>query len=196
MARGQAENLFPLIEGFMSSSGWDWPDIDAIGVGVGPGNFTGIRISVSAARGLGLSLGIPVFGLTQFELAYTARSGPASVPSDTLVSIPAPRDMAYIQGFGMAAFARTALLIDPAAPPADLQLSSNTTVFGHRAAEIASHFNAGSKDVAYRPDAARMADLAKARYLDASTFPPRPAPNYVKAPDAAPPRDMPPRIIA
>lgn len=192
MARGQAETLFPAIDAVMARAGWRFADLDAIGVATGPGNFTGIRISVSAARGLGLALGIPVFGITQFELAY----GAAPVAHGTLVSVPAPRDMAYVQGVGTGAPAGGALLIDPASPPPDLHLSTGMTVLGHRASEIAAHFTAIATGQTYRPDPAILADLTQARYFAAAIFPPPPAPNYVKAPDAAPARDTPPRIIA
>jgi tRNA threonylcarbamoyl adenosine modification protein YeaZ len=55
MARGQAEQLFPMIEQTLDAAGIALNAIDRIGVGIGPGNFTGIRISVAAARGLALS---------------------------------------------------------------------------------------------------------------------------------------------
>ncbi|MFC6637125.1 tRNA (adenosine(37)-N6)-threonylcarbamoyltransferase complex dimerization subunit type 1 TsaB [Sulfitobacter sediminilitoris] len=115
MPRGQAEALLPAIEDTLASCGWTWSEVDVIGVAVGPGNFTGIRIGVSAARGLGLALGIPVFGISQFELAY----GTIPVDPGTLVSIPAPRNMAYVRGFGAGGqqACGTGLLIDPGAPP-------------------------------------------------------------------------------
>ncbi|WP_299028466.1 tRNA (adenosine(37)-N6)-threonylcarbamoyltransferase complex dimerization subunit type 1 TsaB [uncultured Sulfitobacter sp.] len=192
MAKGQAETLFPTIEGFLKDSGWTLADIDVIGVATGPGNFTGIRISVSAARGLGLALGIPVFGITQFELAY----GHLPVPHGTLVSVPAPRGLAYVQGFGTGVIIDQPQIIDPAHPPRNLQLPFGMEIRGHRASEIAAHFNAAGYDDAYKPDPARMADIAQTKYLEAAAFPPPPAPNYVKPPDAAPARDTPPRIVA
>jgi len=191
MPKGQAENLFPTIEQVLTGRNWTITDIDAIGVATGPGNFTGIRISVSAARGLGLALGVPVFGITQFELAY----GAAPVPAGTLVSVPAPRGLAYVQGFGTSAMAGQAHIIDPADPPQALQLSFGMSVHGHRATEIATHFEASPHPSDYTPDPSIMADIAEAKYLEAAQFPPPPAPNYVKPPDAAPARDTPPLIV-
>ena len=43
-------------------------DIQGIAVTVGPGSFTGVRIGLAAARAFGLALGIPVFGVTCFEV--------------------------------------------------------------------------------------------------------------------------------
>ena len=191
MPKGQAENLFPIVEQVLAGRNWTLKDIDAIGVATGPGNFTGIRISVSAARGLGLALGVPVFGITQFELAY----GQAPVPAGTLVSVPAPRDLAYVQGFGTSETAGQPQIIDPLNPPKALQLSFGMSVHGHRATEIAAPFEASAHPSDYAPDPARMADIAEAKYMEAAQFPPPPAPNYVKPPDAAPARDTPPLIV-
>lgn len=192
MPKGQAETLFPILEEFLAWCKWGWPDVDAIGVATGPGNFTGIRIGVSAARGLGLALKIPVFGITQFELA----SDTIPMRPRTLLSVPAPRGMAYVHGVETGALAGQSLLVDPSNPPTGLLSAKDMEVRGFRATEIASPFDAYGFNDAYEPDPGRMADITEAKYLDATAFPPPPAPNYVKAPDAAPASDTPPRIIA
>ena len=76
MTRGQAEHLMPMLDQTLAEAGVAWGDLDAIGVGVGPGNFTGIRISVAAARGLALSLGIPAIGVSGFEALALGRKPP------------------------------------------------------------------------------------------------------------------------
>ncbi|MEL6619383.1 MAG: tRNA (adenosine(37)-N6)-threonylcarbamoyltransferase complex dimerization subunit type 1 TsaB [Pseudomonadota bacterium] len=193
MARGQAEALMPMLEDWLNNCGWSWQDVDAIGVGIGPGNFTGIRISVSAARGLGLALGIPVFALTGFEIAH----GHHMMQPGTLMSLPAPRDLAYVQGFGQggAALFGPGRLIDPANPPKDLQLSLGMEIHGHRAADIAAHFEVKHAGELEDHGPARMAETTEYKYLNATSFPPPPAPLYIKPPDAAPARDAPPRIV-
>ncbi len=193
MARGQAEALMPMLEHWLSGCSWSWQDIDVIGVGVGPGNFTGVRISVAAARGLGLALKIPVFGLTSFEVAL----GYHKPSIDTLVSLRAPRDMAYVQAFGSVGETMfgSGRLIDPENPPKELQLSSEMEVLGFRAAEIATHFEgsiAGDLE-AHGPE--RMAETTEFKYLEGKAFPARPSPLYIKPPDAAPARDAPPRVL-
>lgn len=193
MARGQAEALMPLIEAQLAESGWAWEDVDVLGVAVGPGNFTGIRISVSAARGLGLALGLPVFGLSQFELAH----GHHLIPKGTLICVPAPRDMCFVHGTDTAGtpIAEGGRLIDPANLPRDFTLSKGMEVYGHRAKDIARPFDAVDFDTVYAPDPTHMAQMAEAKYRDATVFPPRPAPHYVKPPDAAPARDPGPAIL-
>jgi tRNA threonylcarbamoyladenosine biosynthesis protein TsaB len=79
MTKGQAERLFPLLEGLLAQTGLAWRDLDVIGVGIGPGNFTGIRIAVAAARGLALSLGIPAVGVTATDAAAHGMARPCRV---------------------------------------------------------------------------------------------------------------------
>ncbi|WP_312526787.1 tRNA (adenosine(37)-N6)-threonylcarbamoyltransferase complex dimerization subunit type 1 TsaB [Paracoccus sp. (in: a-proteobacteria)] len=116
MARGQAEQLMPLLHEVLAEAGKSWRDLDVLGVGTGPGNFTGIRIAVSAARGLALALKIPAIGITATEalamglprpcrVIFPARAGeviwqdfdaagpvgqPASCAADLLPDGPAP----------------------------------------------------------------------------------------------------------
>ena len=188
MQKGQAEALFPLLEDVLKGV-WDWQEIDAIGVGIGPGNFTGTRIAVSAARGLGLSLGIPVFGVSTFEIV---RGWPGG---RKLISLPAPRDQAYVQGFVNADPIGPPRLIDPAHTPTDLQLSFGMEVHGHRATDIAKEFDAKGFDKEAEPDPGLMAEMAEDRYLTAKAWPAPPAPLYVRPPDAAPASDPPPVIL-
>ncbi|MEL7090098.1 MAG: tRNA (adenosine(37)-N6)-threonylcarbamoyltransferase complex dimerization subunit type 1 TsaB [Pseudomonadota bacterium] len=212
MARGQAEALMPLLDDTLADAGWGWRDVDVLGVGVGPGNFTGIRIAVAAARGLGLALKIPVFGLTAFELA----SRHLKPQSNALISLRAPRDMAYVQGYdpnGAPVFGM-GRIIDPAHPPSDLHIARNMTVEGYRAREITERLGLetdpegqeriaavlGDVSAANTPEngpqrAARMAELTAIKFSEATQPPPPPAPNYIKPADAAPARDAPPQIL-
>jgi tRNA A37 threonylcarbamoyladenosine modification protein TsaB len=41
---------------------------DAVGVVVGPGSFTGIRLAIAFAKGLAMGYGIPVIGISLFDL--------------------------------------------------------------------------------------------------------------------------------
>lgn len=72
--RGQAEALFPLILETMRDSGVELNELSAVGTGTGPGSFTGVRLGVSAARGLALALGVPVVGISAFDLAAFGQS--------------------------------------------------------------------------------------------------------------------------
>lgn len=83
MERGQGEALMPLMERVMADARKKPADLTGIAVAVGPGSFTGVRIGLSAARGLGLALGIPVWGVTNFEAAAFGAAVPVTVVLDT-----------------------------------------------------------------------------------------------------------------
>lgn len=170
MARGQAERLMPLLEQVLSDGGLGWQDLDAIGVGIGPGNFTGIRISVAAARGLALSLDVPAIGVSSLEAQ--ARNAPR--PVWTLID--ARRDhfyAQYLRKYGC----------DEA--PNLMSAHEVTALDGPRIGPDALN-----------DPAPAIAHIAADRLAGAANKPiPRPAPLYIRAADAAPPRDPAPRII-
>lgn len=194
MERGQAERLLPLIEAHLARRGLRWGDLDAIGVGTGPGNFTGVRIAVSAARGLALALGIPAIGVSEFDLAGSWASA-----SPELVSVPAPRGQAYVQLLtGFKAPLGPPQLITPGEDRPDLR-RPGLVVVGHEAAAIARGLSAAPSLRAPAPEAGigrggAIATIALRRLLDGGEVP-RPAPLYVRPPDAAPPSEAPPALI-
>ncbi len=167
MAKGQAERLFPLLEEVLAEGGVTWSGLTAIGVGIGPGNFTGIRISVSAARGLALSLNIPAVGVSSFEAQAI------DAPRPVLSLIDARRDQVFTQE-----------LIDGAAMPPHVMAKSEITTTNTGTNTI------GPSDTV---SPVAIARITATRYTDATL--PRPAPLYVRAPDAAPPRDPAPVIL-
>ncbi len=168
MDKGQAERLFPLLEGLLAEAAVAWPDLDAIAVGTGPGNFTGVRIAVAAARGLALSLNIPAIGVTALEAQAYGLPRPISVLLD------ARRDEVYVQTFTETG--PDAARLAPAEHPGPLAT--------HRAGI------GGTPPV--QPLAVAIAYIAAARL---GTSQPRPAPFYLRGPDAAPPSDPPPVIL-
>jgi len=167
MAKGQAERLLGLVQELMAQAGVTMKDLDAIGVGTGPGNFTGIRISVSAARGLALGLGIPAVGVTAFETLHFGTDGPC------LCTVDARRDMVFVQGFGTPVFATPELVARVDLPPA-LPLVG---AFGAAPAHPVAH---------------AIAQITASRFASNAAAP---APLYLRPADAAPARDLPPRIV-
>jgi tRNA threonylcarbamoyl adenosine modification protein YeaZ len=68
MPYGQAGHLMGLLEESLKEAQLKWGDISGIAVNRGPGSFTGIRVGLSTAQGLSLAGGIPIWGLTGFEI--------------------------------------------------------------------------------------------------------------------------------
>ncbi len=167
MDKGQAERLMPFLESLLKEADLGWHDLSAIGVGVGPGNFTGIRIAVAAARGLALGLGVPALGVNGFDVIARDATPPFAA------EITAPRGQRYRQIFTSQGAEQPALLAAEVEPTdmakGDLPAAD---IFVRRIAEIT---------------AARLPTHDPAL---------RAAPLYVRGADAAPARDLPPRIIS
>lgn len=182
-AAGQAERLFPLIEAVLAAGGAGWRDLAALGVGTGPGNFTGVRIGVAAARGLALALGIPAVGVTRFAVLAEGQGRPL------LAAVDAGAGRLGVQLFAAAPAPPMLTDLDRLAagdwPP-------GLAVIGHRAAEIAARLGATCRGDPGAPDAAAIARLAAGRLGDPG---PRPAPSYLRPPDAAPPAEAPPPLL-
>lgn len=187
MARGQAERLMPMLEEVLAEAGAGWADLAGLAVGIGPGNFTGVRIAVAAARGLALGLRVPVVGISGFELLLRPDDA-----GDVLLCLPAPRDQVYVQAFRDGRPVDTPRLIDPAVP--DGAWPAAGRVRGHAADQIASVLGVRAEPA----DTTDFAPLLGLRAAYRLRLPPdgtRPAPLYVRPPDAAPPSDPPPVIL-
>jgi tRNA threonylcarbamoyladenosine biosynthesis protein TsaB len=186
MGRGQAEELMPLLEEMLAREGLGWGALDALGVGTGPGNFTGIRIAVAAARGLALGLGVPAIGVSNFEAMAWGE------PGALLVSLPGPRDTAYLQAMRDGRPLGPPRQVAPDAPPADPDLPRDTCVLGHAAETLGTALGLPARPRALGEVGPRIARIAAARLGRPL---PRPAPVYVRPADAAPPADPAPVIL-
>lgn len=173
LARGQAQRLMPFLEEILADATITWSDLTALGVGIGPGNFTGIRISVSAARGMSLALGIPAVGVSTFEATSVGH------PYPHVATVPAPRAQVYALETTPDAVLGSAL---------DSGLNSGPALVPQ---EIVTSF-----PILTPPQPAQLAAnigiIALARFATNTS---RPAPLYVRAADAAPPRDAAPKIL-
>lgn len=173
MQRGQAEQLMPLLEDLLGKAELTWRDLDALVVGVGPGNFTGTRIAVAAARGLALSLGIPAVGVSRFETTARGRGGSGLL----LVRLPAPRATFYLQEFAYGA---------PVAPPRHFDPETDTLTDAERAAALCEGTN--------EPEIGKLLATGLAKLSESKSHA-RPAPLYVRPPEAALPKDPPPKML-
>jgi tRNA threonylcarbamoyladenosine biosynthesis protein TsaB len=97
----QVERLFPMIEEALAEAGIAYADLDALAVTTGPGSFTGVRIGIAAARGLRLATGLPVIGLSGFEVINRAISRTRH-NSKLLVVLDARRQQVFAQAFDSA----------------------------------------------------------------------------------------------
>jgi len=181
MTKGQAERLFPLIQDLLLGAGLAWKDIARIGVGIGPGNFTGIRISVAGARGLSLSLGVPAIGVSAFEALGCGLDG------KIIASVDARGGKCYLKDLTQD---RDPIMVN-VADAAHVVAGSDFQVTGYKAEEIAR--TAGAKAILQPTPIAVAIALITARRDPANQG--RPAPLYIRAPDAAPSRQTVPTIL-
>jgi tRNA threonylcarbamoyl adenosine modification protein YeaZ len=182
MQKGQAEALMPLIEETLHEAGLAYGDLTRLAVGTGPGNFTGIRISVAAMRGLALSLGIPAIGVTLFDALSVG------APRPFLACLQATKNELYVSEI------HADWRSDPVQrklDEIDAPTAPECICIGHRSDEVAAHLGLTAQPAAYAPAS------AIARFAAGVTPAPgaRPAPYYLRAPDAAPPRDPAPVIL-
>ena len=180
MNKGQAERLFPMLQEMLADCDKTWADLSAIGVGIGPGNFTGIRLSVSAARGLALSLKVPAIGVSMLEALRFGHEG------IVLATLDARRDQLYVQSS-----AEEPARVIPIGNLNDQITTKIDLCVGHKAPEIAERLNAQVSAPKF-PTEVAIARIASSRLGQEN---PRPAPMYLKAPDAAPSRDSAPVIL-
>ncbi len=183
MAKGQAERLFGLLGEILAEGGAVWSDLAAIGVGIGPGNFTGIRISVAAARGLALSLGVPAVGVSSLEALAEGVDGAVVSTLDARLG------HYFVQVFEQRQTSAP-LRCDLARLP-EITPDTDPAIIGFDAERIAEHYTGHVAAPAY-PTAVAIGRIAYRRRGQTLA---RPAPLYLRAPDAAPPRDTAPLLL-
>ncbi len=196
MARGQAERLMPMLADMLDAQALEWADINLLAVGIGPGNFTGIRIGVAAARGLALGLEIPAMGVSNFEIMRSAGPGEGT----QLVSLAAPRGGFYLQRFDDGLAVNGPMQITPGQDPRPDLPDPIPPIIGHDAPGLARFLDPESPEIsafaiALPAPGPAIARIALARWRAGDTEPAAPAPLYVRAADAAPPRDAPPVLL-
>ena len=70
--------------------------LNAIVVCIGPGSFTGLRISLAAAKGMVEALGVPIVGVSLFEIASRKLH---DVSKDVCVVVPFKTDESFVALF-------------------------------------------------------------------------------------------------
>jgi tRNA threonylcarbamoyladenosine biosynthesis protein TsaB len=190
MARGQAEQLLPMIEAVLAEAAIPIADLDLIAVTIGPGAFTGLRIGIAAARGLALASGVPALGVTSFA-AVAAQVSPETRDGRTLVvALDSRRTELYLQAFGHdgGPLSEGALVA-----PADLTRwvpAGPLILAGDAAPALAAALATRKPELAPGSGIADAGDVAR---LAAAAWrpglrPPPPRPLYLREPDTTAPR--------
>ena len=154
MPRGQSERLLPMIQGVLATAALGFEDLDGLAVTVGPGAFTGVRIGLAAARGLALAQGLPLLGVTSFDVVASTVTEEAQSGRRLVVALDAKRADLYVQAYGKGAPPATALLpeaLDEFLPVGALLLAGSGSDQARPALE------ASGRDVASWPNTASPA---------------------------------------
>jgi len=188
MARGHAEYLAPMAAAALAEAAVKVADLDRIGVVVGPGGFTGVRVGLSFARGLAIGTDIPVIGVT--SLAALAANH-EDAPEGALVApvIDARRSQVYGALYEKPGRPLLAPFVANPEQALDLltQKASNRHVVAiGSGAGLLSQMPAGWRrsEASDQIDAKIVARLAS--HAPVPDGPP--APLYLRAPDAKPPK--------
>lgn len=182
--RGHAEILFRQIADVLERAAATHADIDRYGVTVGPGSFTGVRVGLAAARGLALAARKPLAGVGSLEAIAAAITVP---PTERLVvAVDARRGELYLQAFDQGAAAGEAFVAGYAEAAERAAGSKPLAVAGSGAEILLAALAAAGRPARLVqaepwPRARHVARLAAARD-DRGTV--RPAPLYLRAPDA------------
>ncbi|NTJ41201.1 tRNA (adenosine(37)-N6)-threonylcarbamoyltransferase complex dimerization subunit type 1 TsaB [Agrobacterium larrymoorei] len=178
IGKGHAELLMGIIDGALSQAGVGLDAVERIAVTIGPGSFTGIRVGVAAARGFALSLGVEAVGITTLETlaAHYLLQNPGKAVA---VGLDAKREECYLQKF-----AADGLPLNDAAlvslEDAKSMLSGFYGVIIGSAAPLFAGEETGSG-----PDHFPIATVARVG-AKKQTGQPKPAPLYLRGPDAKP----------
>lgn len=198
MARGQSEELVPMIERVMRQAGSDFASLSAVAVTAGPGAFTGLRIALATARAIALAASRPAIGISTFEaIAWAAAREDAAATHRLVVAIDTKRDDLYVQSFvrdnsalGFAAVGDGAVLsaaeVAAGLPSGPLLLAGDGA--RHLAAALADDGSRVRIARATVPDAADVAAMAAVR-LDSGAPPPPLRPLYLRPPAVRLPSD-------
>jgi tRNA threonylcarbamoyladenosine biosynthesis protein TsaB len=195
MKRGHAEALMPLIGRVMAQAGVGFAALDRIAATTGPGSFTGLRVGLSAARGIALAAEKPVVGVTTLT-AYAAPVVSANNQPPVIAAIDARHDQVYFQVVSGDGGALVSPRVAPIAEALAAARFGAPHLVGNAAALLAGRWPADAAPP-IQVDMLPAPDITWVAWLGAAVNPETAfaRPYYLRAPDAKPSRDMPPKIV-
>lgn len=190
MARGQSEQILPMIDTVLGEARIAVTALDLIAVTVGPGAFTGLRIGIAAARGLALASGVPALGITSFAAVAAQVPRQACAGRALVVALDSRRAELYLQAFGADGIPLGDGALVAPGELADRVPRGPLLLAGDAAPALAVALAARRPEIAPGSGIADAGDVAR---LAASAWRPglRPAPPrpvYLRAPDTTAPR--------
>lgn len=189
MLRGHAEALLPMIAQTLDAAELVPSDLERLAVTVGPGSFTGLRVGVAAARGLALALEVPAGGFSSLELlAAEARAVRPNTP--VLAVIPARGDCLYHQAFDAAGDSEAPPRLSTTADAIAAYAGRNGVVIGNGTETIARSLH-GLIPLGGIGETPAASLLRLAASSDSDRWTERPAPLYLRPPDARRPLQVP-----
>jgi len=194
MARGQSEQLVPMIAAVMAEWGGGFADLNALAVTTGPGAFTGVRIGLATARGLALARGLPLIGISSLEVAAAASTVEERAGRLVLAVIDSKRGALFHQIFddGLGELGPPAEIapqdLAAALPPGSLVICGDGAETALAALQAAGRHDVVVAAAAGPADAAILAERAALRD-PADQVPVQPV--YLRQPDVTPPKPAP-----
>ncbi|MGC6475952.1 MAG: tRNA (adenosine(37)-N6)-threonylcarbamoyltransferase complex dimerization subunit type 1 TsaB [Parvibaculales bacterium] len=189
---GHAEILPQMLQDVLQKASCQVADLDALGVTIGPGTFAGVRVGLAAMRAFALVARAPIYTLTslalmaQTQIAHQRKADAAQ--SDLACLIDARRGQVYTQCFDAAGASINAAAVLSRDEAADLLTAKPYRLVGTGAAlmiDYCAPLSAYPVDEIIYPNAAHFftaLDLGLAKIES------KPAPLYLRPPDAALPK--------
>ncbi len=184
LGKGHAEYLMTTIAEALAAAGCGYDDLGMLAVATGPGSFTGVRVGVATARGLALALKIPAVGVSTLD-AIAAEAAQAHPGRQVLVAIDAGREELYVALYDELAKLIYGPVVTTMQTALDIARQNVPVLAGSAARAVAGALLPLSPELgpqAATADIATYARIAAARGPAAA----RPAPLYLREPDAKP----------
>ncbi len=170
------EQLAPLIDQALSSTGLVRQDLTAIAVGVGPGPFTGLRVGLVTARTLAMVLDLPVYGVCSLDVLAVEAVDTGAVIGEFAVATDARRKEVYLATYDEEGNRLSGPVVDK-----PVVLASEGQVVGEAAHLSPEHFPTAVGP--RRPSAGWLARAVAGERAELRD----PEPLYLRRPDAAVP---------